>query len=401
MQNIDIYYESLKQVYDQMVQWKAPKPPLRARMADWLTGFLVVCLLLSIVPVLPAIVLYLGSQFDWVVWLLDLTEATFEKFTLVWILLVVITLVTSLFVGWMLSKFVSSVTTPTGPPQSLSPEQLTFIAVYEAYKELKIFFVSHIDNHVDNSLRALKRVLPGRERRGKIAHLYSPDSPDQFERVIVERLGDKRHGHIFPAPDEDKFIGNLPKQISIARSFLRTFEQFAWFQLDVRTKAILQALLSLQEKLPYRLKEREDLPAVLSILDNLSKFTYAYLPEHKTYMDAEALKKLQTEGSDCLQRFVEEVTELTTISLPEQKKSQSNVTSISFREKYHHIYNHYVFVRFTMWFVVILLLTSAAVFLINQVVKLSADTMATVVIGTSVASAAALAGFLPKTSKPD
>jgi hypothetical protein len=58
-----------------------------------------------------------------------------------------------------------------------------------------------------------------------------------------------------------------------------------------------------------------------------------------------------------------------------------------------------VFFRFLVWFIFILTLTSLAVVIINQRLPLSPDTMFTIIIGTSIASAAALAGFLPKKSK--
>jgi hypothetical protein len=51
--------------------------------------------------------------------------------------------------------------------------------------------------------------------------------------------------------------------------------------------------------------------------------------------------------------------------------------------------------------VLISVLTTIAVFILNQFVRLSPDTMATIVIGSSIASAAVLAGFLPRTPKSD
>lgn len=61
---------------------------------------------------------------------------------------------------------------------------------------------------------------------------------------------------------------SLTLQVLVTRSFLRTYEKYSWFELEERTKSILQALISIDQKLPYRLKHREDLPAVLSILES-------------------------------------------------------------------------------------------------------------------------------------
>ncbi len=79
-------------------------------------------------------------------------------------------------------------------------------------------------------------------------------------------------------------------------------------------------------------------------------------------MDSELLKSLQVEGNACLRRFVDEVVALTAFSPPEEKKARDGEPSQTFRDKYRHYYEHYVFLRFTLWFVLILLLTSGAVF---------------------------------------
>lgn len=57
-----------------------------------------------------------------------------------------------------------------------------------------------------------------------------------------------------------------------------------------------------------------------------------------------------------------------------------------------------IFIRFFVWFLFILVLTSVIMILLSQKLPLSPDTMVTISIGTSIAGAAALAGFLP--SKP-
>ncbi len=290
---------------------------------------------------------------------------------------------------WVSGKVASRLQTKSKPPQSLSPEQLTFIAVYESYKELKIFFVSHIEQHIQKSFKALEQALPYEPKFG-----FEPDPmpyADQRLRFAWgEQLGIRRN-----------LYGNadLVTQVLVASSFLATFEQYAWFQLDSKTKATLQAIISFAQKIPLRLEDKKDLPRVLSVLENLSKFTYAYLPEHDTYMEAATLKELHLEGEKCLTDFVQEVNELTSYSRSEKKIDSKQGIVPNLIDKVKVKFSENIFFRFLVWFFMMLTLTSVTVVIINQYLPLSPDTMVTVIIGTSVASAAAMAGFLPKRSK--
>ena len=286
---------------------------------------------------------------------------------------------------WVNNKVNSMSKTESNPPQSLSPEQLTFIAIYESYKELKIFFVSHIEQHIEKSLNALEPALP-----------YEPDdeikvTADLDERLIIEREMKFRYRR-----DEG---ANLVTQVDVASAFLSTFEHYAWFQLDAKIKSTLQAIISFSQKIPPRLKDKQDLPRVLSVLENLSKFSYAYLPEHNTYMESATLGELHIEGEKCLSKFVQEVNELTSYSRPEKKTEGKHEIAPTLIDKVMAKFSGNVFFRFLVWFIFILTLTSVVVVIINQLLPLSPDTMVTVIIGTSIASAAALVSFLPKKSK--
>jgi hypothetical protein len=138
---------------------------------------------------------------------------------------------------------------------------------------------------------------------------------------------------------------------------------------------------------------------MVAVLENMSKFTYAFLPEHATYLNPEEVDQLQSEGLECLKKFVQQVNDLTQYSAPpDPTKETEDISKPSLRDHFQRFYLHNVFFRFTLWFVLILLLTSGAVFLFNQYIVLSPDTMAALVIGTSVASAATLAAFLPRSS---
>lgn len=205
-----------------------------------------------------------------------------------------------------------------------------------------------------------------------------------------------------PSSRRRRPFADFSRQISIAQRFLQTFERYSWFQIEPVTKSTLQAIISFPDKIPARLNAREDLPAVLNVLENFSKFLYAYLPEHATYMEPENLNKLQNEGAECLRTFAQQINDLT--AFPPSAKAQESrkeVAHPSIRVRIQKTFYSNVFIRFTVWFVLILLLTTFALFFLNQRMQLSPDTVATLIIGTSIASAAGLAAFLPRTSKPD
>ena len=401
MQNIDLYYESLKQVYNQIEIWPEHKPSFRERFVDWLVGISGVLFALSLIPIFPAILVFVGSQTGLVIGPIDLSVATFGRFILVWIVTTVVTGAIFGLMLWINSKVDSSVEEPKRPPQTLSPEQLTFVAVYESYKELKIFFVSHIEQHVNNSLEALRRLVSPRMLwRG------SPSAPhiigerfeaESFEEELLYREMYLREHRPFRKP-----ASSFAAQVSVAQSFLNTFEKYAWFQLDTTTKSALQALISFPAKTYYRLLEKEELPTVLSILENLSKFVYAYLPEHQTYMEPEVLQKLQSDGRKALDSLVQQINDLAPYRpiVEKEKRPRPEIPPPGFRRKLSKLYADNVFLRFAIWFIIILLLTSGIVYLVDQrVAQLDTNVMVSIIIGASATGAATLAAFTPKVSK--
>lgn len=405
MQNIDVYYESLKRVYDQIESWPEHTPSFRERFVDWLVGISGVLFALSLLPIVPAILIFVGVQRSLVIGPIDLSLATPRGFILVWIVAAVVTAANLTLTLWINSKVDSAVEEPKGPPQTLSPEQLTFVAVYESYKELRVFFVSHIEQHVNNSLKALGRMVSPRTLRRPSALDLEPLQDgifietqldfDPFELAVLSREASPRRYRSFKKP-----TSSFARQVSVAQSFLNTFEQYAWFQLDTGTKSVLQALISFPAKTYYRLQDKEDLPGVLGILENLSKFMYAYLPEHRTYMEPEVLRKLQDDGRRALDAFVRQVNDLAPYQSVVEERPDAEAPAPGFRRKLSRLYAGNVFFRFTLWFIIILLLTSGMVYVASQrVAQLDINVMVSMVIGTSGTGAAALAAFTPRASK--
>jgi hypothetical protein len=195
--------------------------------------------------------------------------------------------------------------------------------------------------------------------------------------------------------------GSLPSLILAASEFLSTFDRYDWFQLDDSTRSVLRALISLQPKILYRLKDRRDLPAILSVLEHLSRFLYAVLPEHKTYMGEEQLAELHQRGMESLSAFVSEANNLTDYLGAPKEASEIGTQKRGLREKAADAYSRFVLFRFILWVFIMLFLTSGCVFVFQRLLPLSPDAMAAIVIGTSIAGASALAGFLPRQAKED
>ena len=187
-------------------------------------------------------------------------------------------------------------------------------------------------------------------------------------------------------------------QVSVARRFLNTFDNYLWFELDTTTKSVLQAIVSFPGEVYYRLLEKEDLAKVLSILDSFTRFVYAFLPEHATYMEPEALQKLQSDGRKALDSFVQEIDDLAPYRpvVEKEKRPAPELSPSGLRQRIAGIYAANTFLRFSVWFIVILLLTSGLVYSIDQwLASLDANVMVTMVIGGSATGAATLAAVTP------
>lgn len=412
MQKIDLYYESLQQVYDQIESWPEHKPSFYERLVDWLVGISIVLFALSLVPILPALLVFVGGQTGLVIGPIDLSITTFGPGLLVWGVTLVVTGAILGLVLWINTKVDSAVDEPKGPPQKLSPEQLTFVAVYESYKELSMFFVSRIEQHVNNSLQALRRIVSRRMLwRASPSGLRSSvivgeeldtDFRDELDADFHDQELVYREMYLREYRSFRKTTSSFASQVSVAQSFLNTFEKYAWFQLDTETKSVLQALVSFPSQVYYRLLEKEDLPMVLSILESLSKFIYAYLPEHQTYMEPEVLEELQYEGRKALDSFVYQVNDLAPyrpVVEKEEKRLKKELPPPGFYRRLLKFCAENVFLRFTRWFVIILLLTSGIVYFINLWIPLDINVMVSMIVGTSATAAAALAVFTPKSSK--
>lgn len=391
MQNIDDYYQSIKQVYDEILASIHSPKPIRARISDVLAGIAILIFIGSLIPIIPSVLVFAGSQYGWVIDSFSLTQATVGTYGIAWLLAVIITSILLAIAIRIDNRVSDSVARESRPRQTLSPEQLTFIAIYEAYKELKFYFVSHIDQHVEKSISSLRRISTTtrdvvfvEQRFGRVLE------PTEIE---IMHLAD-------PAISKAVLAGlqsTFPRQVRVAREFLFTFEKYPWFQLDETISLRLHALISFRSKVVSRLRKREDLPTILTILENMSKFSYAFLPEHKANLPRENLVKLHSEGIRCFDQFAEEIAKLIDYTSEEVRVSKPGIDKVSRKKKMQLLYLNSIFFRFTLWFIILLALTSGLVYFVSLASQdLDINVMLSMIIASSVTGAAALAVFGPK-----
>jgi hypothetical protein len=60
-QDIDIYYESIRQVYDQIKNRPKPKKSLREQIADFLKVLVGVIFGCSLLPIIPSLIILIGG----------------------------------------------------------------------------------------------------------------------------------------------------------------------------------------------------------------------------------------------------------------------------------------------------------------------------------------------------
>src|SRR5215203_1696415 len=85
MNNIDIYYESIKQVFEQIENWKKPKPPLRERVVDAILGSAIFLFIVTLIPIVPAAFVFIGGIFDLHLFTIHLKGATILNFVIIWV----------------------------------------------------------------------------------------------------------------------------------------------------------------------------------------------------------------------------------------------------------------------------------------------------------------------------
>ncbi len=386
MQNIEIYYESIKQVYDQIIEWENRPKPFRQRLGSFIIGFGITIFVLSLIPIIPSILIYLGSQFGWHIGTIDLSQSTIQTYALGWLLGTILSALI-MFGSIKLEDIVNPIISDDKreTPQSLSEDQLTFIFIYGAYKELKVFFVSHINENVNKAQILLEELIH--------IHSFYKD-----ELIVQGRIPSHEPEVIYPK--YTRYSRKQPSytyQVSIARSFLRSFGNKPWFKIEEQSETRLLALISFLDKILIRIHRMEDLPAVIAILEKFSKFLYAFLPEHQINMEADKLANLHAEGIKILDEFVQSVNQLVEIPTDTKPTKKDRTSDSVFFQKLHTLYIGNILFRFIIWFILLLVIISGLVLLLSiKIPNLDVNIMISMIIATSVTGAAGLAVFSSK-----
>jgi hypothetical protein len=406
--DLDIYYESLKRVYDELEQWKKPGPRPIQRVTDWLLGGALVLTGLSVIPVIPAILMFSARTIPIRLGPVDTTSGSFNSFSNLWLALFITTIPLALLFNWINDRIDHRYAASDRPPHRLSADQITFVRIYQSYKELKVHLVSHVDKHLEIAYAAARNELTG---MGYAFAMQRAAALDQLQDAPPSRLdleatdagaGPIAPSVLFPFGRSPHTLGSLSLQVRAAIEFIGTFSKYRWFELNEETRSALSALISLSSKVLFRLRDGRELPAVLNLLENLSSFLYAFLPEHEVHMEAGKLAQLRAQGKESLRTFVSQVTQLSDYlgAPPQEVETETGVMS-RLRQRALTLYRNFVVIRFAFWLLVLLLLTSAGVAVIDQMLDISPDAIASIIIGTSVVGAAALAVFLPPNSRGD
>jgi hypothetical protein len=187
-----------------------------------------------------------------------------------------------------------------------------------------------------------------------------------------------------------KYDSTFLRKKLIASDFLRTFDKYPWLELSDGIRNELSAVNNFSHKVQNRLLVKEDADKVLKILENFCRFLYSFLPEHNANMNDDDLNDLQKEGQICLNKFIEDVNNLSEIDYPYRKtKNEKEET-----EKLNKIKNYFesnIFFRFFIFLLVLLGVTSTFIILINLIVSgLDINIMISIIVGSSVTGAAGL-----------
>ncbi|TLN12114.1 hypothetical protein FDZ71_08930 [bacterium] len=382
MSDIDIYYKSIRRLYDDEAKQLDAEATARAkpRASEWAQNASIGLVVLCVIPVVPFALLWALVKLSVSVRSVPLAFTPWS-FLLFWVLCLGVSALLLAFVSWIDGRLDRDNRDSVAKRKfSLSAEQQSFLFAYEAYEELRTFFVSHIDVHVDECLDALSRLLPDT--------LLGP-RPWQVAVPDIEMW--------YATPWSARYrASSFEDQVRVARGFLRTFDRSSLLGVDDDTRQTLQAIVEFPSKVRDRLNRREDLPAVLKVLENLVHFMFAFLPEHETHLTKVELESLRADGRDRLARFVAEVGSMTAFK-DEESVGDANEerTTKNWRAKIGESGYIGIVGRFAAWFVAVFALTSAAVYLAHFRLSLTPDAMATLVIGTSVAGAATLTAVLP------
>jgi len=391
MENIDEYYRSLKKIYDYLTDRKEPVTVRRrvSRIFMWLavaSGLGVLFTLIPAIPVMLSIVLpRLGRGLSPV----TLAGIYLDPSLQYWLLCLIGSLV-GLTIFGLVYNWVEPA--PSEPEYALSPDQVSFVLLYAAFEELRLYLIDNLTEHVDRARIAIEKLLPLphfvvygrlggeirlRSREAQLRELESSLEDLSADLVVLEEA----HSPLAtPA---------MASQLEITSEFLRTYERYHWFTMDEQTEATLRALTSFPSKIYTRLVAKQDLPRLKTVVEHLAHWVYAYLPEFEASRAPEELQALREAGDRELAYFTAEMEGLAEYEPPSPPLAEKRVRRPWIVRRM--LTGERIEVRFFAWFVLLLIVTSALFFIAVQVFGVPREQAVLMIISNSVLGAAGLA----------
>jgi len=345
------------------------------------------CLVLTLIPVLPFVLSIVLPKLDRGLTAITMLGVRLEPLMQYWLLsLVGSGAATTIFM--LLGIYLEP---PSSEPEySLSAEQVSFVLLYTAFEELRLYLIDNLTVHLDKARRAIERLLPRPRsvlyrRRGREVLLR------EAELGELENLSQNLPPH-FAVREEPRFPLPTPamaSQLEITSRFLRTYERYGWFRMEPLTELALRALSSFRSIIYTRLVAKEDLAKVKTVLEHMARWTYAYLPELEASRTPEDLEALRQAGHRELAEFAAALASLTQYELPSPPVPEERPRRASLIRR--TLASGVSVVGFVAYFLFVLILTSALWFVAVRVFGVQREGAVLLTILTSIVSGAGLA----------
>ncbi len=135
MNNIELYYESLNQVYKRILEKVSSNDPLLVKISNYFLGFSIIIFIISLVPILPSVLVFLGSKYNWVLFSYELNQSSIWTYAIAWISFTLLTIpLIPISISLQTKAENRTRKKEKESTQSLSSDQIAFIHAYEAYK---------------------------------------------------------------------------------------------------------------------------------------------------------------------------------------------------------------------------------------------------------------------------
>jgi hypothetical protein len=266
-------------------------------------------------------------------------------------------------------------------PGSLTPQQLTFLNAYEASSELDIYLVSNVDDHLVNAQRLVRMLFrnPRMRRFGPdLALIEGPDGTihAHFDESQVRRVG----------PD-------LPSRIGLLQRVLDESTREGWLRLEASSLGRVHALVGLPTRLLPRLELRQDLPEVRDALRALSEFSFAFLPDRQQG-ERSAIEEQHRAGLVSLDRLGSILAAMPSVD-PPARQTHVAETETHLSQLAAWMKGPSASARFVRWCSILLPITVLITIILGIFVPLQGETIAYIVVPTTVLGAATLTAVRP------